>query len=223
MNLRYGLSFPARKDIQTLMSLKNSAPFLIADRHGEGMIYVLSSPLDIQATTFPVHAIFVPVLYRMALLSTLHQDLYSVIGAGESVNIGNINPGNSQIFQLSDVGGQFRFIPGHRTVNYNTHLFALDAINKAGNYTLTSDSDTLLVLSFNYDRRESLPDYLSEEELENLAESSGIINFAVVSESERPIGQVISELSRGKQLWKYFIIASLAFILAEIVVLRFLP
>ena len=223
VNLRYGLSFPARKDIQTLMSLKNSAPFLIADRHGEGMIYVLSSPLDIQATTFPVHAIFVPVLYRMALLSTSHQDLYSVIGVGESVNIGNINPGNSQVFQLSDAGGQFRFIPGHRTVNYNTHLFALNAINKAGNYTLTSDSDTLLVLSFNYDRRESLPDYLSEDELENLAKSSGITNFAVVSESERPIGQVISELSRGKQLWKYFIIASLAFILAEIVVLRFLP
>ncbi len=219
----FRMIFPPRKDIQTLISLKNSAPFLIADRYGEGIVYVSASPLELQSTTFPVHAIFVPVLYRMALLSTPRQHLYNLVGTQESVNIGNINPGSSQVFRLSDADGQFSFIPGHRIVNYSTHLFALDVLKKAGNYYLTAGADTLLVLAFNYDRRESVPDYLSEDDLYAMAENAGITNFAVISESERPVGQVISELSRGRQLWKYFIIVALAFLLAETVVLRFLP
>jgi len=189
----------------------------------EGNIYVMASPLDVQATTFPVHAIFVPTLYRMALLSTPLQKIYNIVGTQESVSIGNLSPGNGQVFNLASADGQLKFIPGHRTVNYSTHLYALDAIKTAGNYHLTSDQDTLLVLSFNYDRRESLPEYLSVQELHDMAESTGFTNFAVVSESERPVGQVISELTRGKQLWKYFIIAALVFLLAEIAALRFLP
>lgn len=223
VNSRYKLSFPARKDIQTVISLKDADPFLIADHHGEGKLYILASPLDGKASTFPAHAIFVPVLYKMALLSTPYQVIYNLTGTQESVNIGNISMANDQVFNLSDAGGTLRFIPGHRTVNYSTHLYALDAIKTAGNYYLTSGQDTLRVLSFNYDRRESVPDYLSTEDLNELAENAGITNFAVISESERPIAQLLSELSRGKQLWKYFLIAALAFLLAEIVVLRFMP
>lgn len=223
VNSRYRLSLPTRKEIQTLISLRNAEPFLIADRYGDGKIYVMASPLEVNATSFPIHAIFVPTLYRMALLSTPLQKIYNVVGSQESVNIGNISPGSGQVFNLSDGGGRITFIPGHHTVNYSTHLYALDAIETAGNYYLTADQDTILILSFNYDRRESVPEYLSAQELNNMAESAGFTNFAVVTESERPVGQVISELSRGKQLWKYFIIAALIFLLAEIFALRFLP
>lgn len=223
VNMRYKLNFPPRKDIQTVISLKDADPFLIADRHGEGKIYILSSPLDGKANTFPVHAIFVPVLYKMALLSTPYQNIYSIVGTRESINIGNLNPGNEQVFNLSGADGRLKLIPGHRTVNYNTHLYALDAIKTAGNYYLSSGQDTLRALSFNYDRRESVPDYLSTEELNDLAENAGITNFAVISQSDKPVGQLLSELSRGRQLWKYFLIAALAFLLAEVVVLRFLP
>ena len=223
VNARYRLTFPPRKDVQTLISLRNAEPFMIADHHGEGHIYLMASALNVQASTFPVHAIFVPTLYRMALLSTPRQSIYHIVGSEESVNIGNLSPGGEPVFQLSDANGQLKFIPGYRTVNYSTYLYALDAIKTAGNYHLTAGRDTLLVLSFNYDRRESAPDYLSVQELYDMAEMAGITNFAVISESERPVGQVISELTRGKQLWKYFIIAALVFLLAEIVALRFLP
>jgi len=81
----------------------------------------------------------------------------------------------------------------------------------------------LQILSFNYDRRESVPDYLSVKELYDIAENKGFSNFAVISQTEKPLTQVLGELNRGRQLWKYFIIAALAFLLAEIVVLRFLP
>ncbi|MBE0660888.1 MAG: BatA domain-containing protein [Bacteroidales bacterium] len=220
---RYKFVLPPRKSIETLISLKDADPYLVADSYGEGNIYIMASSLETEATTFPVHAIFVPTLYKMALLSTPRQDIYNKVGTQESVSIGNLSPGSDQVFQLSASDGNFRFIPGHRTINYNTHLFALDAIKTAGNYHLTAGQDTLLVLSFNYDRRESVPDYLSVEELYDMAENTGITNFAVISESERPVGQVISELNRGRQLWKYFIIAALFFLLAEIAALRFLP
>lgn len=223
VNTRYRLAFPHRKDVQTLISLRNEEPFLVASRYGKGNVYVMSSPLEVQATTFPVHAIFVPTLYRMALLSTPRQNIYNLVGTQESVSIGNLNPGSEQVFNLSGFEGKLKFIPGHRTVNYNTHLHALDVIKTAGNYYLSSDQDTLLILSFNYDRRESEPDYLSVQELYDIAKNKGITNFAVISESERPFDQVISELIRGKQLWKFFIIAALVFLFAEVIALRFLP
>jgi hypothetical protein len=220
---RYGLNFPSRKDVQTLISLRNAEPFLVADRYSSGNVFVLASPLDESAGNFPVHAIFVPTLYNIALYSTPAQSIYHVIGSRESVGVGNVNPGGEQIFRIAASDGQFTFIPGHRTLNYQTQLYALDAIKDAGNYYLKTDNDTLQILSFNFDRRESVPDYLSVKELYDIAENKGFSNFAVISQTEKPLAQVLGELSRGRQLWKYFIVAALAFLLAEIVVLRFLP
>lgn len=223
VNYRYKLTLPPRKDVQNLMTLRNNEPFLTAGHYGDGKIYVLASPLHDQSTSFPVHAVFVPTLYKMALLSTPTPKIYHVAGVDESVNIGNLSPGNAQVFHLEAADGDLKFIPGHRTLNYNTHLYALDAIQNAGNYFLTVGEDTLQVLSFNYDRRESVPDYLSEDELYDMAKTAGITNFAVISQSEHPVDQMIRELNRGRQLWKYFIIAALVFLIAEIVALRFLP
>lgn len=220
---RYGFRIPARGDVQTLIALRNAEPFMLTSKFGNGSIFIIASPLDAQFTTFPVHAIFVPVMYKAALISSPIQEIYHLVGTQQSVNIGNVSPGVNQVFKLSSSDGQMKFIPGHRVVNYSTHLSSLDAIAKAGNYYLTAGDDTLQVLSFNYDRRESVPDYLSVDELYDIAANTGITNFAVISETGRPAGQVISELSRGKQLWKYFIIGALAFLLAEILVLRFLP
>ena len=219
---RFRFTYPPRKDVQTLIRLRNGEAFLVADRFGEGQIYILASALDIKSGTFPVHAIFVPTLYKMALNSVQQQSLYYLVGTQESVNIGSRTPGNEAVFRMVSADGRMKFIPGHRTVNYNTHLFALDAIKSAGNYFLIAGSDTLTAVSFNYDRRESVPDYLSVQELYDMAERTGFTNFAVISESERPLGQVISELNRGRQLWKYFILAALVFLLAEIFALRLL-
>jgi len=220
---RYRIMIPARSDVQTLITLRNFEPFMLVSNHGNGNIYVMASPLDRRFTTFPVHAVFVPVMYKAALLGSPVQEIYYPVGTQQSVNIGNVIPGANQMFNLSSTDGHIKFIPSHRVVNYNTHLASLDLIASAGNYYLTAADDTLRVLSFNYDRRESVPDYLSTEELNGFVEKAGITNFAVISETERPLGQLISELNRGKQLWKYFIIAALVFLLAEILALRFLP
>lgn len=220
---RYGFRIPARSHVESLITLRNSEPFMLVSKHGYGNVYLLASPLDPKFTTFPVHAIFVPVFYKAALLSSPVQEIYHPVGTQQSVNIGNFTLGANQVFKLSSTDGQMKFIPGHRVVNYSTHLTSLDVITLAGNYYLAAGDDTLQVLSFNYDRRESVPDYLSSEEINDFAMNAGITNFAVISETERPVGQVISELSRGKQLWKYFIIAALAFLLAEVITLRFLP
>lgn len=222
VNFRYRLTLPPRKSVHTLIELRNGEPFLVADRYGEGNIYVMTSPLNVESTTFPIHAIFVPALYKMALLSTPHQRIYNIIGSRESLGIGNLKPGTEQVFKLSGTEDKFMFIPGHRTINYDTYLYGLDAIKTAGNYSLTADQDTLLVLAFNYDRRESVPEYLNDQELFDIAEKEGITNFAVISNTDKPVGQVISELSRGRQLWKYFIVIALVFLFAEILALRFL-
>ena len=59
-----------------LMELQNTEPFVSLTRYGKGRVYLISSPMDEQSTNFARHAIWVPLVYRMAMLSRPRENLY---------------------------------------------------------------------------------------------------------------------------------------------------
>src|SRR3546814_9539456 len=61
---------------------------------GKGVVYLSSVALNEEDSNFPRHALFVPLLYRMALLSTQHYPLYYVIGKDRIVRAGKLEPGD---------------------------------------------------------------------------------------------------------------------------------
>ena len=81
--------------------------------------------------------------------------------------------------------------------------------------------DTLGLLSLNYTRTESDLSAYSKEEVQDLALSNQI-NLNLFDSDSESLSYEIVHKNDGISLWKYFLILALAFILAEILLLRFL-
>ena len=58
-----------KRGAHNLLAFKNKNPFLSFVNVGKGKIYFCAAPLQVSYTNFPKHAIFVPFMYRIAILS----------------------------------------------------------------------------------------------------------------------------------------------------------
>jgi len=205
---------------ESLMSLRNGDEFLTVQPVGEGMLYVLTSPLDAACNNFPKQALFVPVFYNMALLSRPSPRLYYTIGRDEPIRMSGERLKDDQVYTIRSNNSDFDFIPGKVEQNSVNFVQVHDQLKEAGNYTVFTGKQKLMGLSFNYNRSESDLKYYTSNELSSILEKKGINNIKVLAESRKPAGEAISELNLGKRLWKYFVWAALLFLMGEVLLIR---
>ena len=95
-----------------------------------------------------------------------------------------------------------------------------DRINRAGHYKLSSSGELLAGFSFNYNRMESDPAIISNDELLEMADNQSDNNIFVVESATEQVSRTVTELSQGTGLWRLFVWLALFFILMEILLLR---
>jgi hypothetical protein len=205
---------------ESLMSLRTGDNFLTAQPVGEGIIFILASPLDIRYSNFPKQALFVPVFFNMALLSHPVPRLYYTIGRDELIRVSGERLKDDQVYTMKSNSSNFDFIPGKAVVNSVNFVQTHGQLKEAGNYSLLAGGKRLMGLSFNYNRSESDLKYYPADQLISMLEKKEIKNIRVLAQSQKAVGQSISELNMGKQLWKYFVLATLLFLLGEVVLIR---
>jgi hypothetical protein len=76
-------------------------------------------------------------------------------------------------------------------------------------------------IAFNYDRRESDLHCYTGDEVNALLKRSGVKYFAVIKGKQASLAKQIHDINQGTPLWKYFLLGALAFLLAEILLIRF--
>ena len=212
----------ARSQISTgmdLLQLQNGLPFFASYRSGAGRVYLSAVPLDDTFSNFQRHSVFVPVMANIALHSGDLQPLYYVIGPDMSVMISGTGSRSADVHTVRRDG--FEVIPEQRRVGNQTQLLFHDQIEQAQNYTLYRGEEMVAGLSFNYDRRESLLDAYTPQELERAITDLQLENVSVVDAGDKPLDQVLYELVLGRQLWRLFLIFALVFLLMEVILLRF--
>ena len=92
----------------------------------------------------------------------------------------------------------------------------MQQINTAGNFKITQDDKQIRGISYNYDRRESELSYFTADEIsDKLQGKCNIVN------QTDDIAETIKEIQLGTDLWRYFLLASIFFILLEICVIMF--
>ena len=205
---------------ESLMSLRTGDDFLTAQPVGEGMLYLLASPLDVPYSNFPKQALFVPVFYNMALLSRPAAKLSYTIGRDELIRAAGKQLKDDQVYTIRNNSDNFEFIPGKVEVNSVNFVQVHGQIKEAGNYAMLAGGQRLMGISFNYNRSESQLKFFSADELISLLKKKQISHIRVLAQSQKAVGQAISELNKGKQLWKYFVLAALLFLLGEVLLLR---
>lgn len=215
----YAISRQVGTGGEVLMTLQNGRPFFTSYNVGDGKIYLSAVPMDNSYTDFHRHAIFVPVMLNIALQGGATQPAFHTIGRDQSVTVPGKGSLQGQVFSVGRNG--FEVIPEQRRRGNQVQLWFHDQISEAGNYLLSFNGDESGGLSFNYDRRESLMECYSKNELREKLDDMQTEGVRVVDTGDRPLENVLHEMGMGRSLWRLFIVLALLFLLAEVVLIRF--
>ncbi len=204
-------------DRSAILRFKTDQPFL-SRFNQRGILYLLATPLRAGFTDFHQHALFVPVMYRIAassrregnqLYHTLNEDFLML-------RLDSLPPDES----LRLLGEQ-EVVPAQRRVADQVFLEIPKYSMSPGFYNVVAQEDTIGLIAFNLDKRESLLDQFSGADVrEQMGNGKNISIFE--SDSKEAFSNEIKARYLGKPLWKYAVMIALVFLLAEVLLIRFL-
>jgi len=199
---------------ESLMELPGRQPFWNEYVSGKGKVCVSAVALNEDFSNLPRHALFVPVMFRIALLSGHDQPLAYTLGREESIEVPPVQTNEKQLLKL--VKGSLGIIPETKQIEGSTLLYMADQLQQPGVYDLKKQDSTVAVLAFNDNRSESDLTYLNGAELAKLVPDAK----PVLEAGKGSLKNVLAETNFGLQLWKLCIILALIFLAAEILLIR---
>lgn len=201
-----------------LLRLRNGLNFLSGFR-GEGTIFILASPLMDTYTSFHRHALFVPIMYRIAAMSkqTFERPYYSINDPTISLELDSLN--KQDIFKLRNE--QIELIPNQRISANELVLEMPKNTLSTGFYDLKLQEKTKGVLAFNLDKAESYLEQLSFNEINTIFSMFNNVTLFETNDADN-FSNEIKKNKFGVPLWKYAIILALIFLLAEVLLIRLL-
>jgi hypothetical protein len=201
-------------DRSAVLQFKDSRPFLSQS----GNLFLMACPLEKTFTDFYNHALFVPLMYRMAALNKRSEQkpYYSLSSSLISISADSL-VGEEPI----KMHGKQEMIPQQRRLGDRVLLEVPKFSADPGFYNVTFKKDTLDVVAFNLDKAESiLNSFTGEEAKAQLGGTKSISIFSATS--PEAFRNEIKERYLGTPLWKYALLLALIFLLVEVLLLRFL-
>ncbi|MEP7265638.1 MAG: BatA domain-containing protein [Bacteroidota bacterium] len=206
---------------EMLMELQSNAPFLSQYNVGKGSLYIFTVPLSGGFSNLAHHAVFVPALYKMALLSLKGHELAFTSGRDVSITLkGNTSVAEGN-FRIVNTVTKNEMIPQSRVTSSGLDIGFNNIIKEAGHYALNADGKLISMLSFNYNRAESNMRLMNEEQMELMMKDNHINNYSTINASVPDLTKKLKQLTDGVSLWKYCIVLVLLFLLVETLLLRF--
>lgn len=201
-------------DRSAILQFKNNEPFLSQF----GKTFLLASPLDKKFTDFFNHALFVPVMYRIASSGKKSEQPLYYLATTSAITVHSDSIVGEDPVKL--VGTQ-ELIPAQRKMDGQLYLELPKLALSSGFYNVIHRKDTLALVAFDPDKKESLLEQLKPEEAKNSLGNRPSISIFKGSNAES-FAKEISEKYVGKPLWKYAVVLALLFLLAEVLLIRFL-
>jgi hypothetical protein len=211
----YQLGTGGQTRAENLMELPGRQPFWAGYTSGSGKIYLSAVPLHEDYSNLPRHALLLPILFRMALLSGHDQPLFYTLGSNAAIETAPVTLTEKQILKLSK--NNVSLIPDARQQEGSTLLYLADQLQQPGNYQLKKQDSLAAVIAFNNSRLESDLTYLTKNELQQLLPD----NSQVLQPGKGSVQGAVKDTNFGLQLWKLCIILALIFVAAEILLVRF--
>ena len=205
---------------QNLVLLQNNQFLISLNPLGSGKIYLFSIPSDEKSSNLLKHALFVPTLIKMSILSLKPSPIYYKTAVNEAISLRNTSNFSDKALHIIKDDKKVDVIPEHRLLNNATTLFTQNQITEAGQYAVIEDTSIIKDLAFNFDRKESDMNFMGEEELQKQIDDNGLKNMNIIMPDEKILANALQETNDGKKLWKLFLILTLVFLAAEILIIR---
>lgn len=208
-------------NMQTLIALQNGEPFMTMSRVGAGNIFFFASRLNKEWTNFADNALFVPTMYKMAMLSGQMGQISYTIGVDKELIINDLTTLSEGDVRIRDEKNMFEMIPVAEMRNNHVLLRLYDDFLQAGFYSVNKGDEVVETTAWNYSRKESEMKFLNNNEIDKMLKDNGLNVVAVMEADEIHSDDVMEVMVRRSTLWKSFIIMSLISLLIEILILRF--
>jgi len=222
-HLRYPLLKGLTENSQPILNYTSGLPYLFLQQINKGKIYFLTSTLQLRDNNLAKHALFIPILYRIALSSLNTDRLYYKIGENARRIINTQRKDEEDILKIKSTDNKNEFIPQQNNNNEGILLNIGEIANpKPGNYRIVnSENDILDGISLNYNRNESELKFSTEDELKEFALKNNF-NLTVLPPKNSDFTHLVKQESEGKKLWKWFIIFALISLISETLLIRYL-
>ncbi|MBP6184553.1 MAG: BatA domain-containing protein [Saprospiraceae bacterium] len=183
---------------------------------GTGNLFLSAAPLDEAYSSLGKSGeVFIPMLYKMALSGNRRNAVSYTIGVDEEVALQVPVTGSAErLLRLRS--DEIEFVPQQRFVGSEVRLGIQNGLEQAGNYALITDKEEVQgMLGMNFNRLESVQEFLTPEDLETLG-------FNVVDDvAAADLSVWVGEKERGIVLWRLCVILALVFLGIETLLLRF--
>ncbi|WP_027127013.1 BatA domain-containing protein [Gelidibacter mesophilus] len=202
VNLFYNLSNSGGENI---LSFEDNAAFL----NHSNSVYTFSAALNESNSNFKNSPLIVPVLYNIGKQSLKLPRLYYSIGTKNTIDI-HTTVHQDAVLRL--VNPETSIIPLQQTFSHKVQLITEESPATAGIFAVTNKDDVIQHLSYNYNRDESHLNYMNLSQVTNSTKNSSIASTI----------DDIKSISNVNELWKWFVIFAIAFLIIEMLILKLL-
>lgn len=205
----------------TLISLHNGTSFFTLSKVGGGNIFTFASQIGKDWTNFVDNSLFVPIMYKIAMLGGQMNRLSYTLGVDKDLTINDLTAFSEGDIRIRDAQGNFEMIPMVEMRNNRTLIRLYDELPGAGFYIINKGDDVIETTAWNDNRKESKMKFWNREEVDKILKDNGLNVLAVMKSDEIRSADVMEMMIRRSMMWKSFILLSLITMLIEILVLRF--
>lgn len=203
-----------------VFTYKNRSPFMSRFNVGRGKVYLCAAPLNSDYSSFAKHAIFVPVMYKIASGSKTTGERLAYTFQEKTLRLKVTNPAKNQVYKL--IKDKLEIVPAQRIIGDELMLEMPAQALEAGYYKLMLNGKQQGLIAFNYGKSESDLSYYTMDELKNTFSKSKNVQVYDFSKQGKDFITDFKAKNIQVNLWKYFLIAALGFLLIETLLIRFL-
>lgn len=202
-------SFDVASTASIILGNNDQSPFLSALQNGLSSVFVFSAPINKSNSNFQNSPLIVPTFYNMAQNAQKTGVKSFTIGKNQSTVVETLLSKDEIVsIKNSQNNAKGNFIPVQQILNNKVKLTFNDNPIIAGNYGVFNNTNSVDNVSFNYDRTESNlsnPNTNAASEFEELSDLETIFDTIQTNRTD-------------SQIWKWFVLLTLLFLVIEILI-----
>ncbi|MBK0370010.1 vWA domain-containing protein [Flavobacterium agrisoli] len=201
------LTYTVQNPYPSVLRFEDQTSFLTIIQKANTNLAVFTAPINTKNANFQQSPLIVPVFYQLAQFGKKSSISALTIGANDAFSV-KTQLSKEGILEVK--GTEEQFIPEQQILYNKVQMHFHDSPEIAGNYTIFNQKERLENISFNYPRTESNLTQVSTDLLRKYNTEHTISTLFNTLQTERT----------DNQIWKWFVIFALLFLLVEMAIIK---
>jgi hypothetical protein len=192
----------------SVLYYEDQTAFLTSINNPISSVYVFAAPINLENSNFQQSPLIVPTFYKMGINSLNNSMIARTIGQNNPFLV-DVTLSKDEILKVKN--DSETFIPVQQILNDKVKLNFNDFPVQAGNFGIFNQKEHLQNISFNYNRTES-----------DLAQANeNLLSDYKTIDSIETVFDTLQTDRTDSQIWKWFVIFALLFLVTEMAIIRF--